>query len=140
MPDLEQARGFARRIREKFPGKWLVYNLSPSFNWSAHGFTEDDLKNFIKELGKEGFVLQLISLAGLHSNATAMAELAGRYKTDGMLAYVELVQRKEKEIGCDVLTHQKWSGANYIDRILQTVSSGSSATSAIGSDSTEHSF
>lgn len=25
-----------------------------------------------------------------------------------MLAYVNLVQRKEKEIGCDVLTHQKW--------------------------------
>ena len=25
-----------------------------------------------------------------------------------MLAYVELIQRKEKEIGCDVLTHQKW--------------------------------
>jgi isocitrate lyase len=38
-PDLEQARHFARRIRERFPGKWLVYNLSPSFNWDAHGFT-----------------------------------------------------------------------------------------------------
>lgn len=25
-----------------------------------------------------------------------------------MLAYVETVQRKEKEIECDVLTHQKW--------------------------------
>jgi hypothetical protein len=25
-----------------------------------------------------------------------------------MLAYVELIQRKEKELGCDVLTHQKW--------------------------------
>jgi isocitrate lyase len=37
-----------------------------------------------------------------------LAELAARYKDDGMLAYVELVQRKEKEIGCDVLTHQKW--------------------------------
>lgn len=36
------------------------------------------------------------------------AELAARYKEDGMLAYVELIQRKEKEIGCDVLTHQKW--------------------------------
>ena len=36
------------------------------------------------------------------------AELAERFKTDGMLAYVETVQRKEKEIGCDVLTHQKW--------------------------------
>lgn len=35
-----------------------------------------------------------------------------------MLAYVELIQRKEKEIGCDVLTHQKWSGASYIDRVL----------------------
>ena len=37
-----------------------------------------------------------------------IAELAARYKTEGMLAYVELVQRKEKELGCDVLTHQKW--------------------------------
>jgi isocitrate lyase len=36
------------------------------------------------------------------------AELAARYKEDGMLAYVQLVQRKEKELGCDVLTHQKW--------------------------------
>jgi isocitrate lyase len=87
------------------------------------------------------------------------AELAARYKKDGMLAYVELVQRKEKEIGCDVLTHQKWyaipahsattcphirgflrSGANYIDRILASVSSGSSSTSSAGKDSTEHSF
>jgi len=38
-PDLKQAQSFARRIHEKFPGKWLVYNLSPSFNWSAHGYS-----------------------------------------------------------------------------------------------------
>lgn len=38
-PDLEQARYFARKIRAKYPGKWFVYNLSPSFNWSAHGFS-----------------------------------------------------------------------------------------------------
>jgi len=102
--------------------------------------TDVDLKNFVWELAREGFVLQLISLAGLHSNAAATAELAARFKTDGMLAYVQLVQRKEEEIGCDVLTHQKWSGANYVDRILASVSSGSSSTSAIGKDSTEHSF
>jgi hypothetical protein len=36
------------------------------------------------------------------------AELAERYKRDGMLAYVELIQRREKELGVDVLTHQKW--------------------------------
>ncbi|KAJ3731894.1 isocitrate lyase [Lentinula guzmanii] len=139
-PDLEQARSFARKIREKYPGKLLVYNLSPSFNWSSHGFSDADLKAFVFELAKSGFVLQLISLAGLHSNATATAELSARFKEDGMLAYVELVQRKEKEIGCDVLTHQKWSGANYIDRILSTVSSGSSSTSAVGKESTENSF
>ncbi|TFL06158.1 isocitrate lyase [Pterulicium gracile] len=139
-PDLEQARSFARKIREQHPGKWLVYNLSPSFNWSAQGFSDADLKNFVFELAKEGFVLQLVSLAGLHSTAVTTAELAERYKTDGMLAYVELIQRKEKEIGCDVLTHQKWSGANYIDRIMSTVSSGSASTSAIGKDSTENQF
>ncbi|KAG9313981.1 isocitrate lyase [Chiua virens] len=140
-PDLELARSFAREIRERTgQKKWMVYNLSPSFNWLDKGFTKDDLKNFIWELGKEGFVLQLISLAGVHSNAVTTAELAERYKTEGMLAYVELVQRKEKEIGCDVLTHQKWSGANYVDSIIQTVAAGSSSTSAIGKDSTEHSF
>jgi len=139
-PDLQQAKTFARRLREKFPNKWLVYNLSPSFNWSAEFSNDDEIKHFIWELGKEGFVLQLVSLAGLHSTAAATAELAQQYKTDGMLAYVNLIQRKEKELACDVLTHQKWSGAKYIDRILQTVSSGSSSTSAMGKDSTEHSF
>ena len=71
-------------------------------------------------------MLQLVSLAGLHSNAvvtgwssamasaaladcvTHVAELSARYQQEGMLAYVQMIQRKEKEIGCDVLTHQKW--------------------------------
>ncbi|KAJ6520327.1 isocitrate lyase [Mycena sanguinolenta] len=139
-PDLEQARYFARKIRAKYPGKWFVYNLSPSFNWSKHGFTDAQLKSFVWDLAKEGFVFQLISLAGLHSGAVATAELAKAFKEDGMLAYVKLVQEKEKAIGCDVLTHQKWSGASYIDRILQSVSSGSSSTLSTGKDSTEHSF
>ncbi|KAK1215329.1 mitochondrial 2-methylisocitrate lyase [Marasmius sp. AFHP31] len=117
-PDIEEARYFARKIHETYPETRSVYNSSPSFNWSAHGFSETDLKNFCWELGKEGSVLQSISLAGLHSNVTATAELAARYKEDGVLAYVQLVQRKEKEIGCDVLTHQKWSGANYVDKFL----------------------
>ncbi|KAH8835636.1 isocitrate lyase [Flagelloscypha sp. PMI_526] len=139
-PDLEQARYFARKIREQHPGKGLIYNLSPSFNWAGHGFSDEQLKNFIWDLGKEGFVFQLISLAGLHSNAVTTAELAEKFKTDGMLAYVDLIQKKEKAVGCDVLTHQKWSGATYIDRILQTVSSGNSSASSGGAGSTEHSF
>lgn len=54
-PDLDLARSFAREIRERSgQKKWMVYNLSPSFNWLDRGFTKDDLRNFIWELGKEG--------------------------------------------------------------------------------------
>ncbi|THV77680.1 isocitrate lyase [Aureobasidium pullulans] len=131
-PSVQKAAGFAKEIRDVCPGKKLVYNLSPSFNWMGHGFSEDQLKNFIWDLGKEGFVLQLISLAGLHSTATITNELAKGFKTDGMLAYVNLVQRRERELGCDVLTHQKWSGASYLDGILGSIQSGSSSSKSMG--------
>lgn len=139
-PDLVRAQGFAAKIHQDFPGKWLVYNLSPSFNWSAHGFNDNDLRNFISDLAHAGFVLQLISLAGIHSTAVSTYELSRAFEKDGMLAYVDLVQRKEKELGTDMLTHQRWSGAQYMDRVLQTVSSGTCSTSSMGEDSTEHSF
>ncbi|KAJ9619616.1 mitochondrial 2-methylisocitrate lyase [Taxawa tesnikishii (nom. ined.)] len=137
---VEKAAGFAREIRAAYPGKKLVYNLSPSFNWMGHGFSPEQLKNFIWDLGKEGFVLQLISLAGIHSTATITKELAEKYKTDGMLAYVELVQKRERELGVDVLTHQKWSGAQYMDGILGAIQSGSSGSKSMGEGNTEGSF
>ncbi len=139
-PDLKQAQGFAGEIHADFPGKWLVYNLSPSFNWSAHGFSDAQLKSFVWDLAKSGFVLQLISLAGLHSGAAITYPLSKAFKEEGMLAYVNLIQRKEKEVGTDVLKHQAWSGSAMVDRMLQAISSGSSGTSAMGADSTEHSF
>ena len=54
-----------------------------------------------------------------------------------MLAYVNLVQRREKELGVDVLTHQKWSGAGYIDGILGAIQSGSSSNKSMGEGNTE---
>ncbi|TQN70812.1 2-methylisocitrate lyase, partial [Colletotrichum shisoi] len=136
-PNVEVASTLARSVRGVYPGKGLVYNLSPSFNWMAHGFTDETLKSFIWDIAKEGFVLQLISLAGLHSNATITNELARDFKKDGMLAYVNIVQRREKEGGCDVLTHQKWSGAGYIDGILGAIQSGSSSSKSMGEGNTE---
>lgn len=103
----------------------------------AHGFTEETLKSFIWDLAQHGFVLQLISLAGLHSTATITNELSKAFKDDGMLAYVNLVQKREKETGCDVLTHQKWSGASYIDGILGHIQSGSSGSKSMGEGNTE---
>src|SRR5213082_2930652 len=35
-PDLDEARKFAEAVREKFPGKLLAYNCSPSFNWKKN--------------------------------------------------------------------------------------------------------
>ena len=57
-----------------------------------------------------------------------------------MKAYVELVQRREREIGCDVLTHQKWSGAEYVDALLKTITGGVSSTAAMGGYNSESQF
>ncbi|KAK7750347.1 mitochondrial 2-methylisocitrate lyase [Diatrype stigma] len=139
-PSVAVAADLARAVRAAHPRKGLVYNLSPSFNWMAHGFTDATLRSFVWDLAREGFVLQLISLAGLHSNATATHELARAFKADGMLAYVNLVQRRERDLGCDVLTHQKWSGAGYIDGILGAIQSGSSGSRSMGEGNTEGQF
>ncbi|KAL8959981.1 MAG: hypothetical protein Q9183_005544 [Haloplaca sp. 2 TL-2023] len=139
-PNVEKASAFAGDIRTVHPGKQLVYNLSPSFNWMGQGFNEASLKSFIWDLAKHGFVLQLISLAGLHSNAAITAELSRAFQTEGMLAYVDLIQRREKELGVDVLTHQKWSGAAYIDGILGAIQSGSSGSKSMGEGNTETGF
>ena len=138
-PNISVARDFATAIRSKHPGKKLVYNLSPSFNWMGHGFTEASLKSFVWDLAKEGFVLQLVSLAGLHSSATITHNLSRAFKDDGMLAYVNLVQKPEKESGCDVLTHQKWSGAQLVDGMLGAIQSGSSGSKSMGEGNTEDS-
>lgn len=139
-PNVEVASRLGRAVRAALPGKGLVYNLSPSFNWMAHGFTDATLKSFIWDIAREGFVLQLISLAGMHSNATITTELSRAYKEDGMLAYVNLVQRPEKELGCEVLTHQKWSGASYVDGMLGAIQSGNSGSRSMGEGNTEGQF
>lgn len=139
-PNVEKAAKLAADVRAKYPGKKLVYNLSPSFNWMAQGFDEASLKSFVWDLAKHGFVLQLISLAGLHSNATITTELSRAFKDEGMLAYVRLIQSREKELGVDVLTHQKWSGAPYMDGILGAIQSGSSSNKSMGEGNTEKGF
>lgn len=139
-PIYAQAKEFADGVHAKRPGQWLAYNLSPSFNWDAAGLGVDEMKSFVWDLGKLGFVFQFITLAGLHSNAYINDLFAQNFAKEGMKAYVELIQRKERDIGCDVLMHQKWSGAAYLDGLLQTVTGGVSSTSAMGKGVTEDQF
>jgi isocitrate lyase len=64
-------------------------------------------------------------------------QLSKEFKTDGMLAYVNLIQKREKELGVDVLTHQKWSGAAYVDGIIGSIQAGSSGNKSMGEGNTE---
>ncbi|KAH0831911.1 Pyruvate/Phosphoenolpyruvate kinase-like domain-containing protein [Lanmaoa asiatica] len=139
-PIFAQAREFAHGVHAVRPGHWLAYNLSPSFNWEAAGLNSKDMKDFIWELGKLGFCWQFITLGGLHSNAYISDLFAGAFAKEGMKAYVEIVQRKERELGCDVLTHQKWSGGDYADSLVKTVTGGISSTAAMGKGVTENQF
>jgi len=139
-PILAQAREFANGVHAVYPEQWLAYNLSPSFNWEAAGLGEREMRDYVWELGKLGFVWQFITLGGLHSNGYISDLFARAFKEEGMKAYVELIQRREREIGCDVLTHQKWSGADYVDNLLKTVTGGVSSTAAMGKGVTESQF
>ncbi|KAE8146748.1 isocitrate lyase [Aspergillus avenaceus] len=139
-PNVEKAASLAGDVRSVHPGKKLVYNLSPSFNWMGQGFDETSLKSFIWDLAPHGFVLQLISLAGLHSNATVTTELSRAFKDEGMLAYVRQIQSREKELGVEVLTHQNWSGAPMMDGILGAIQSGNSSNRSMGEGNTEKGF
>jgi isocitrate lyase len=140
VPTLAEAKEFADGIHAMWPEQWLAYNLSPSFNWDATGMTEKDLEAFIWELGKMGFVWQFITLAGFHSDALMVTNFARAYAKRGMQAYVTMIQRPEREHKVSTLTHQAWSGAQYIDALQNTVTGGLSSTGAMSAGVTEAQF
>jgi len=131
-PDLGEAREFAEAIHERFPGKLLAYNCSPSFNWRAH-LDDERIAAFQRELGELGYRFQFVTLAGFHSLNAAMFELARGYASDGMSAYVEL-QEQEFALeahGYSATRHQREAGAGYFDAVAQAVSGGTSSTLAL---------
>jgi len=131
-PDLGEAREFAAAIHERFPGKLLAYNCSPSFNWRAH-LDDERIASFQQELGELGYRFQFVTLAGFHSLNAAMFELARGYASDGMSAYVELQEQEFalEEHGYSATRHQREAGAGYFDAVAQAVSGGTSSTLAL---------
>ena len=117
----------------------LAYNLSPSFNWKA-AMPRDEQESYIKRLAKLGYCWQFITLAGLHTTALISDQFSRNFAKFGMRAYGELVQEPEMAAKIDVVTHQKWSGANYVDNLLKMVTGGVSSTSAMGKGVTEDQF
>ncbi|XP_073060872.1 isocitrate lyase [Primulina eburnea] len=139
-PDLAECTEFAHGLKSKCPETMMAYNLSPSFNWDASGMSDEEMMNFIPKIAELGYCWQFITLAGFHANALIVDTFAKDFAARGMLAYVEKIQREERAHGVDTLAHQKWSGANYYDRILRTVQGGITSTAAMGKGVTEVQF
>ena len=133
-PDLGEAKAFADAIHEKFPGKLLAYNCSPSFNWRKH-LDDETIAGFQQQLGEWGYKFQFITLAGFHSLNAAMFELAKGYAADSMTAYVELQEHEFtlEESGYTATRHQREVGAGYFDLVTQAVSPDSETLALKGS-------
>merc|ERR1712014_249219 len=106
-----------------WPEQKLAYNLSPSFNWKA-AMEASEQETYIKRLASLGYCWQFITLAGLHSTALISNAFSKDYAKRGMRAYGETIQEPEMSQGVEVVTHQKWSGANYVDEFAHGAGRG----------------
>lgn len=136
-PNLDEARTFAEQIHERFPGKRLAYNCSPSFNWKAK-LDAATIASFQRELGAMGYKFQFVTLAGFHSLNHAMFELAVDYRDHGMAAYSRLQEAEfeSEAAGYSATRHQREVGTGYFDAVATAVSSGEASTVAL-TESTE---
>ncbi len=139
-PDLHEAKVFADAIHEKFPGKMLAYNCSPSFNWQH--FDDDTTWSFQRELGRMGYKFQFITLAGWHSINYTAFELSHAYAREGMLAYTRLQAREfaAEADGYTATRHQSEVGVGYFDEVAMVVSGGQSSTTALHGSTEEEQF
>jgi isocitrate lyase len=136
-----EAREFAAAVHERFPGKPMAYNCSPSFNWKR-SLDDEQIASFQGDLGALGYRFQFITLAGFHSLNAGMFELAKGYGAEAMTAYVRL-QEREFELEADGYTatrHQAEVGAGYFDKVMQAVTGGDSSTLALTGSTEEAQF
>ncbi|MEH7107723.1 isocitrate lyase [Bacillus sp. JJ1764] len=140
-PNIEEARRFAEAIHEKFPGKLLAYNCSPSFNWKKK-LDEETIAKFQEELGKMGYKFQFVTLAGFHALNHSMFELARGYKERGMAAYSELQQAEfgSEQYGYTATRHQREVGTGYFDQVSMVITGGTSSTTALKGSTEEEQF
>ena len=175
-PHIGQISEMVNKIRETVPNAKLVYNNSPSFNWtlnfrqqafdawneagkSTADYDRDNLmsveydatdlakeadqmiKSFQADAAKQaGIFHHLITLPTYHTAALSTDNLSkGYFGDEGMLAYVEGVQRKEIRESLACVKHQDMSGSNMGDDHKEYFS-GNQALKASGKDNTMNQF
>ena len=141
VPDLHEAKAFAEGVHQRYPGKFLAYNCSPSFNWK-HKLDDSTIAKFQRELGAMGYKFQFVTLAGFHALNFSMFELARGYKESQMSAYVALQQAEfaAEAAGYTATKHQREVGAGYFDDVTQTVTAGQSSITALKGSTEEAQF
>jgi isocitrate lyase len=140
-PSLKEAERFAKAIHEQYPGKWLAYNCSPSFNWKKK-LDPETIATFQKRLGEMGYVFQFVTLAGFHALNYSMFQLALGYKERGMAAYSRLQEAEfaMEPCGYTATKHQREVGTGYFDEVAQVIAGGMSSTTALKGSTEEAQF
>ncbi|SDG86223.1 isocitrate lyase [Microbacterium pygmaeum] len=175
-PHVEQIAGMVDEIRKEIPDAKLVYNNSPSFNWTLNfrqqvydllveqgqdvsAYERADLMNVaydgteladladqkIRSFQREGSARagifhHLITLPTYHTAALSTDDLAkGYFGDEGMLAYVEGVQRREIREGIATVKHQNMAGSDIGDNHKEYFA-GDAALKAGGKDNTMNQF
>jgi len=140
-PNLQEAEKFASAVHEKYPGKLLAYNCSPSFNWKKK-LDVPTISKFRNALASMGYKFQFVTLAGFHALNYSMFKLAADYKVRGMSAYADF-QASEfgvEEEGYRATTHQKFVGTGYFDEVAQAIAGDSLSTKAFSGSTEEEQF
>ena len=151
-PNVEEIAHMVNRVRETVPNAKLVYNNSPSFNWTLNfrqqaydrwvaegkdvsaydraklmsaeydatelaADADAKIRTFQADASREAGVFHhLITLPTYHTAALSTHELAqGYFGSEGMLAYVAGVQRKEIRQGIACVKHQAMAGSDIGD-------------------------
>ena len=140
-PNLDEAREFATAIHEKFPGKLLSYNCSPSFNWKEN-LDEKTMRTFREQLFEMGYKYQFITLAGWHNLNLGMFQLSKSYLQDGMFAYSNMQEGEfeNEKYGFRAAKHQAFVGTGYFDKVQNTVTQGKNDTVAMVGSTEEEQF
>jgi len=175
-PDVKQIANMVNRVREVIPNAKLVYNNSPSFNWtlnfrqqaydamleagenlseynrvnlmdakydksSLSELADKMILNFQKDAAHQaGIFHHLITLPTYHTTALHMNDLVeGYFGEEGMLAYVQDVQRQEIRKGVSCVKHQRMAGSDLGDD-HKTFFAGENALKAGGEKNTSTQF
>ena len=141
VPDLNEAQEFADSVHQDYPDQMLAYNCSPSFNWRKN-LDDNTIAKFQRELAAMGYRFQFITLAGIHSMWYHMFDLAQKYASNQMTAYVELQEQEfaAQDRGYSFVSHQQEVGTGYFDDVANVIQGGESSVTALTGSTEEAQF